>query len=125
MRFVNPIPFVRDIDAARAFWRDVVGLAVKEDHGAFVLFEGGFAIHDGVALARTIHGPGTGVSPPFGSDTVLLYFEDPDLPAAFARIAPFVTVLHPVRREPWGQEVFRFRDPDGYLVEIGAPMDGA
>ena len=123
MQFVNPIPFCRDIAAARDFWRDVVGLTVKADHGAFVLFEGGFALHDGAALTQTIFGPDADKPPAFGSETVLFYFEEADLDAAFARIAPHVSVIHPINRQAWGQRVFRFRDPDGYLVEIGEPMD--
>jgi catechol 2,3-dioxygenase-like lactoylglutathione lyase family enzyme len=33
MRFINPIPFVRDIDRARAFYRDVMQLQIRADHG--------------------------------------------------------------------------------------------
>ena len=123
MRFVNPIPFVRDIAAARAFWTEIVGLTVKEDHGAFVLFEGGFAIHDGPALARTIFGPDHVAPTQTGSETVLFYFEDPDLDAVFDRITPHVEIIHEIARQPWGQRVFRFRDLDGYLIEIGEPME--
>jgi catechol 2,3-dioxygenase-like lactoylglutathione lyase family enzyme len=123
VRFVNPIPFVRDIAAARDFWRDVVGLSVKADHGDFVLFEGGFALHDGAALTHTVFGVSRLPSEHFGSETVLFYFEDDDVDAAFVRIAPHVTIIHPVQRQPWGQRVFRFRDPEGYLIEIGEPME--
>lgn len=123
MRFVNPIPFVRDIGAARDFWRDVVGLTVCEDHGAFVRFEGGFALHDGPALARTIFPQPADPAEHYGSETVLFYFEETELAAAFERIAPHVEVIHGIARQPWGQLVFRFRDPEGYLVEIGEPLE--
>ena len=59
MRFVNPIPFVRDIGRSRDFYRDRLGLKVLEDFGTFVLFETGFAIHDGRALEQTVWGKET------------------------------------------------------------------
>ncbi len=124
MRFVNPIPFVRDIAASTAFYRDVLGLVVSEDHGAFVLFEGHFAIHDGAALARTVwgDGDGTGDADPFGRRNLLLYFEDDDIDACFARLKDRVTLIHGLNKQPWGQRVFRFYDPDGHAIEIGEPM---
>jgi catechol 2,3-dioxygenase-like lactoylglutathione lyase family enzyme len=54
MRFVNPIPFVRDIVRSREFYEKTLGLPVREDFGNFVLFEGGFAIHEGRSLERTV-----------------------------------------------------------------------
>jgi uncharacterized glyoxalase superfamily protein PhnB len=52
----------------------------------------------------------------------VLYFEDADLEAAFGRIAGAVELIHGIRREAWGQRVFRFFDPDGHIVEIGEPQ---
>ena len=54
MRFVNPIPFVRDTNRARAFYLDVMRLKIRADHGDFVLFEDGFALHEGLRLERTV-----------------------------------------------------------------------
>lgn len=122
MRFVNPIIFVRDIGVATAFYRDVIGLTVSQDHGAFVLFEGHFAIHDGNALMRTVFGPNaddTGGG--FGRTNLLLYFEDGDIEGCFARLKERVALIHPLERQTWGQRVFRFHDPDGHIVEIGEP----
>jgi len=123
MRFVNPIPFVRDIGAATAFYRDVVGLAVTADHGNFVLFEGHFALHDGASLIRGVWGdevvPETGG---FGRRNLLLYFEDDDVDACFARLRDRVSLIHPLQRQPWGQRVFRFYDLDGHAIEIGEPL---
>lgn len=54
MRFVNSIPFVRDVKLSRDFYEKTLGLKVLEDAGSFVLFETGFAIHDGAALEQTV-----------------------------------------------------------------------
>ncbi|MBB6485799.1 VOC family protein [Rhizobium lusitanum] len=122
MHFVNPIPFVSDIDRSKAFYRDVMGLKILSDFGSFVLFETGFAIHEGQALERTIWKAPTEASEPYGRRNVLLYFEDDDIDTAFERIAQHVALIHPIERQDWGQRVFRFYDPDNHAVEVGEPM---
>lgn len=94
MRFINPLPFVADLDRARRFYRDVMGLRILEDEGGFIRFEGGFALHDGAGLHQMIFGQAPEPAP-FGRANLVLYFEDPDLDAAFARIAPQVDLVHP------------------------------
>ena len=56
MKFVNPLPFVADIDRSKRFYSEVLGLHVLEDLGDFVRFENGFALHDAVSLHLTIFG---------------------------------------------------------------------
>ncbi|MUZ65018.1 VOC family protein [Agrobacterium vitis] len=125
MRFINPIPFVRNIVQSREFYEKRLGLEVLEDAGSFVLFETGFAIHDGSALEQTIWGKRSETSEPYGRRNLLLYFEHDDVDAAFESIAPHVKLIHPVERQPWGQRVFRFYDPDGHAVEVGEPQNSA
>lgn len=122
MRFVNPIPFVRDIARSKAFYRDRLGIVVREDFGSFVLFETGFALHEGPALEETIWREASPGNEPYGRRNLLLYFEHEDVDAAFDALAPHVELIHPVERQAWGQRVFRFYDPDGHAVEIGEPQ---
>jgi len=123
MRFINPIPFVRDIRLSREFYERRLGLKVREDAGNFVLFETGFAIHEGAALEQTVWGERSETSEAYGRRNLLLYFEHDDVDAAFDSIAPHVELIHPVERQAWGQRVFRFYDPDGHAVEIGEPQN--
>ncbi len=123
MRFVNPIPFVRDIVRSKDFYEKTLGLTVQQDFGSFVLFKGGFAIPEGEALQQTIWGKTSKNEEPYGRRNILLYFEHDDVDAAFAAIAPHVGLIHPVERQAWGQRVFRFYDPDGHAVEIGEPQN--
>lgn len=123
MRFINPIPFVRDIKLSRDFYEKRLCLTVLEDAGSFVLFEAGFAIHDGAALEQTVWGEMSGTGEIYGRRNLLLYFEHDDLDAAFESIAPHVELIHSVERQPWGQRVFRFYDPDGHAVEVGEPQN--
>ena len=74
MRFINPIPFVHDINRSRDFYENRLGLKVLEDIGSFVLFETGFAIQEGAALEETIWGQTSDMREPYGRRNVLLYF---------------------------------------------------
>lgn len=125
MRFVNPIPFVRDISISKIFYSEMLGLAVSQDFGNFVMFETGFAIHDGKSLEMTVWGQTSAVSGPYGRENILLYFEHDDLDALFARIGGAVNLIHPIETQAWGQRVFRFYDPDGHAIEIGEPLGNA
>ncbi|WP_037149927.1 VOC family protein [Rhizobium freirei] len=117
------MPFVSDIECSKVFYRDVMGLQILSDFGNFVLFETGFAIHNGKSLEQTIWKTGSEMMPePYGRRNVLLYFEHDDVDAAFEKVAPHVELIHPVERQEWGQRVFRFYDPDGHAVEIGEPQ---
>jgi catechol 2,3-dioxygenase-like lactoylglutathione lyase family enzyme len=122
MRFVNPIPFVRDMDRSKSFYRDTLGLKVLQDFGGFVLFETGFAIHEGGSLETTVWREPAPAQEPYGRRNLLLYFEHDDVDAAYEAIAPHVTLIHAVERQAWGQRVFRFYDPDGHAIEIGEPQ---
>ncbi len=122
MRFVNPIPFVRDISRSKEFYRDRIGLAVLQDFGNFVLFESGFAIHEGRSLQETVWRTSQATEEPYGRRNMLLYFEHADVDAAFRNIAPHVELIHPLERQAWGQRVFRFYDPDGHAIEVGEPL---
>jgi len=121
MRFVNPLPFVVDMRASKAFYVDVLGLTVLEDHGNFVKFENGFAIHNGADLFKAVFGTDDSSVAPYGRANLVLYFEVSDLDAVFARIASEVDLIHKLRLEPWGQRVCRFYDPDKHIVELGEP----
>ncbi|MDI6834326.1 MAG: VOC family protein [Rhizobiaceae bacterium] len=123
MRFINPIPFVRDIRQSKEFYQEILGLEVAEDFGSFVLFETGFAIHEGRALEQTIWGETSAATEPYGRRNLLLYFEHEDVDAAFEKIGPQVKLIHAIERQAWGQRVFRFYDPDGHAIEIGEPQN--
>ncbi|ABD57009.1 VOC family protein [Jannaschia sp. CCS1] len=121
MRFVNPLPFVDDIETSKSFYSSVLGLSIIQDHGNFVLFDTGFAIHDGKSLFKSVFGQDDTTASPYGRRNLVLYFEDLALDAAFERISPRVQLIHEVRLEPWGQRLFRLFDPDRHVVEIGEP----
>ncbi|MGD1882956.1 MAG: VOC family protein [Paracoccaceae bacterium] len=122
MRFVNPLPFVKDIEASKRFYCSTLSLSILEDRGNFVKFANGFAMHDGGALFRTVFGVENTSALPYGRGNLVLYFEETNLDETFARISQDVVLIHAIREEPWGQRVFRFFDPDRHVIELGEPQ---
>jgi len=123
IQFLHPVAFVRDIEVSKRFYADLLGLKIIEDHNVFVLFEMHFSIHQAQALHKTIFGKESDDAlQPQGKNNVLFYFESDDLEGIFSRISNSVDLIHPIIRQHWGQRVFRFRDPDGHIIEIGEPM---
>ncbi len=124
LKFINSIAFVKDINISKAFYTEILGLKIVEDHSPFVLFEDHFALHQAHELAVTVWDaacpPGT--DQPQGRHNLLLYFETEELEQTFTRLKDQVKLIHPVQRQAWGQAVFRFYDPDGHVVEIGEPL---
>jgi catechol 2,3-dioxygenase-like lactoylglutathione lyase family enzyme len=124
LTFINPVVFVKDINVSKPFYTDVLGLKIVADHGAFVLFEDHFSLHQAHELAQTVWGENipAGTHQLQGRDNLLLYFETDELEQMFARIKDQVRLIHPIQKQTWGQLVFRFYDPDGHVVEIGEPL---
>ena len=123
IRFQSAVLFVSDIAASRAFYEEILGQVVALDHGPNVAFEGGFAIWSADHAWPVIHGRQRGAAPE-DVEVCELYFETEDLDAAAARLQEAaVSFVHPLREQPWGQRVLRVRDPDGFVVEIGEPME--
>ncbi len=122
--FYNTIVFTRDLRASVAFYRDVLGQEVLEDHGTIVFLANHLVLHDAVSITSTVTGaPDPRSHEPQGRGNLLVYFETDDVEAAFRRVeASGATIVHPVVRQEWGQAVFRFLDPDGHLLEIGEAL---
>lgn len=119
MKYCSALYAVRSIEAANAFYQQVLGQNIVLDHGTNVTFEGGFALQEG--FAGLVGFPEDNVRwKPWNGE---LYFETEDLVADAARIRESgVELVHDVKEYPWGQRVFRFFDPDGNLIELGESM---
>jgi catechol 2,3-dioxygenase-like lactoylglutathione lyase family enzyme len=119
--FYNTIVFVKDIKKSRQFYEEILGLKVVNDFNSIVFFENHFVIHDKKIITRTIFGQ----EQEFGNKTknILIYVETDDLENSYKTILMHnVSIIHPIKTQEWGQKVFRFFDPDGYIIEIGEAM---
>lgn len=123
IKFQSSVIFVKDVEASRRFYEELLGQEVLMDHGPNVGFVGGFAIWQADHADQMIFRRPSSERGQLGRGNCELYFEADDLDAVWARLSEAgVQVVHPLREQPWGQRVFHLYDPDGHIVEFGEPM---
>jgi lactoylglutathione lyase len=110
--------FPADLDAAVAFYRDVLGFVIARDdrHAAqpYVALARG-QVRVGAAQRSAIEDPGPR-RPPTGVELVL---EVDDLEDDRERVAAAGwPVSEEITERPWGLRDFRLLDPDGYYWRI-------
>ena len=119
MRFISPLITVKDIRNSRHFYEEILGQQVKFDLGKNITFEGDFAIHLREHFQELI-----GETPiREGGNNFELYFETDDMTTLLEQLqSNEVKLAHELREQPWRQQVVRFYDPDGHLIEVGETM---
>ncbi len=106
-KFGFVLEYVTDIEAARRFYVEVLGLKVERSAPTFVQF-GNFAIANDKSLSA--------------SRDPELYWLVEDAEAAFEELSPKAEVSLPLKQMPFGK-VFGLKDPAGqvfYLIELAA-----
>lgn len=114
---------VEDIKRSRAFYEGVLKQTVQFDFGENVSFEGGFAIHQKKHYESLINGEKqhSTISRPHNME---LYFEFDDVKSLEAQLKEAGSeFVHAVQTQPWQQQVMRFYDPDGHIIEVGESME--
>ena len=119
MKYVCSLITVADVKRAKEFYTGVLGQKISADYGENVLFEAGFAIHQRDHFQSLLNG----VKVRAYSRDFELYFEDVDLESVQKTLDLHgVSFVHRMEKQPWGQTVLRFYDPDGNIIEVGEPM---
>ena len=114
---------VDDIEACKAFYRDVVGLTIKKDSGGYVELEHAnvrLALYPRRGLAEMLKEASLG-EPRQGHTLVLsLPVDTPeDVDSTYERIvANGARSFRPPENMPWGLRAAFFLDPDGNLLEV-------
>jgi catechol 2,3-dioxygenase-like lactoylglutathione lyase family enzyme len=104
-KFGFALEYVSDIDAARRFYVDVLGLVAQREHPTFVQFED-FAIASDESLS--------------GTRELELYWLVDDARAAFKELASKGEVTFPLKQLPFGT-VFGLKGPTGqprFVLEL-------
>ena len=121
---------VHDPDLALAFYRDALGLELRNDvaKGDFRWITVGAASQPGVAIVLTNYLNG---SPADGDALAALvakgalngvHFHTDDLDATFEKLrAAGAEIVQEPTDQPWGTRDFAVRDPSGNLVRIDQP----
>ena len=104
-KFGFVLEYVADLQAAKRFYTDVLGLDMERDHPTFVQFSH-FALANDEPLS--------------GSRDPEVYWLVDDAEAAFAEFSQRASVTLPLMTRPYGK-VFGVADPSGtpcYLLEL-------
>lgn len=121
-RFVQVTPFlhVPDIDAAVAFFRDVLGFTVGLEGGGYAYVEREGC---GVRMLQNVGEDGA----PRGNRRFGCYFDVDDVDALYAELKPRLDGLppgdvHGPADKPYGQRELLVLGPDGNVIAFGCPV---
>lgn len=105
-RFGFVVEYVKDIQAAKRFYEDVMGLKAERVHPTYVQFEH-FAIASDAPMAG-------------GGGAREIYWLVPDAERAFRALSAVAEIVLPLEQRPFGT-VFGVSDPDGqpqFLLQL-------
>lgn len=113
--------FVTDLDRAKAFYRDTLGLQVtfEDQDSAFFELEGASLMLLSIAGAQDLlSSAAVAAQRPAGATSQLVSFVD-DVDAVYAGLAAkgVEFVREPIDRA-WGMRTAHFKDPDGNIWEL-------
>lgn len=113
-----------DVDRLIRFYEAVTGAGHGREGPQYLEFA---APCEGLAIAGgggAVQAYGEGVVVTAQNRSAILDFAVDDVDVEVARLRPFVTdwVMEPTDM-PWGNRIALFRDPDGNLVNLFAPID--
>ncbi len=109
-RFGFALEYVSDIEAAKRFYVEVLGLEVEREAPTFVQFKDQAGDYFAVASDESMS----------GSRDLELYWLVDDAEAAFGDLSQKAEVILPLKQMPFGK-VFGVKDPAGqprYLIEL-------
>ena len=104
-RFGFVVEYVKDVETAKRFYTDILGLEVERYHPTYVQF-------DSFAIA--------GDQPMAGDGQPELYWLVDDAESTFNDLSKKAEISLPLEQKPFGK-VFGIKDPDGrprYLLEL-------
>lgn len=114
---------VKDMQAARRFYEELLEQKLKMDVPGYVVYECGLCLWDEASAHQSIFQSPLPLGNPSGPQRFEIFFDADELDLYAQRLnSAAVPVIHPILEMPWGQRVLRVYDPDGNVVEIGEPM---
>ncbi|MBM7564304.1 VOC family protein [Paenibacillus sacheonensis] len=122
MNFASVRIITDDVDRLVAFYEKVLGVSAERPAPVFAeLVVPSCTL--AIGHSETVHLFGAGSAVAANNRTVIIEFRVQDVDAEFERLKPFVGewVKEPATM-PWGNRAALFRDPDGNLVNLFAPV---
>ena len=120
MKLKNVLIVVKDIERSRQFYHDLFGLDMILDNDGNMILTEGLVLQDEKIWSDSL---GQDILP--RNNACELFFEEADIESFVEKLEKYYPEVQYVNRlmtHSWGQQVVRFYDPDGNLIEVGTPM---
>ena len=120
MKYKGTLIVVKDCAQALKFYHDMFGLKLIQDNGGNMELAGGLYLQQAEYWERF-----TNKSITARSNSTELYFEEADIEAfveKLQKLYPETEFVNRLMTHSCGQQVVRFYDPDGNLIEVGTPV---
>ncbi len=120
MKLKNVLIVVKDIERSRRFYHDLFGLDMILDNDGNMILTEGLVLQDEKIWSDFL---GQDILP--RNNACELFFEEADIESFVEKLEKYYPEVQYVNRlmtHSWGQQVVRFYDPDGNLIEVGTPM---
>lgn len=122
MRYV--ILYVTDHEESKHFYKEVLGLPIRGEHGTYIEFETGSTILSINTRENVREITGLKITENQTSQTFELGFVVDDVKGTIEKLRKQdVPILVEPIEKPWGQVVAYVADPDGNYIEICSSMD--
>ena len=120
MRLKNILIVVENIEKSREFYHKLFGIDLVLDNDGNMILTEGLVLQD-----EKIWKSFLGKDVVSKSNSCELYFEEQDIEVfieKLERMYPNIEYVNRLMTHSWGQQVIRFYDLDGNLIEVGTPM---
>lgn len=123
MKYKGTLIAVKDIEKAKQFYHNILGLKVVDDFGANVVLTGGIFLQTAETWKNFIHKQDNEIL--FENNAVELYFEENDIDLFIKKLEAFynISYIHPLIEHSWGQRAVRFYDLDNHIIEVAENID--
>ncbi len=120
MKLRNILIVVNDIEKSIKFYHDLFGLDVVLDNDGNVIMTEGLVLQDKKIWSNFIE---KAIIPE--NNSCELYFEERDIEGFVKKLEglyPSINYVNKLMTHSWGQQVIRFYDLDGNLIEVRTPV---
>ncbi len=121
MKLKNILITVNDMETSIAFYRELFGLEVILNQDGNVILTEGLVLQDAKIWKTFL---GKEILPK--NNSCELYFEEKNIEEFAKRLENYkepIEYVNQLMTHSWGQQVIRFYDPNGNLIEVGTPME--
>ena len=120
MKLKNVLIVVKNIEKSKKYYHDLFGLSVVLDNDGNMILTEGLVLQEEKYWTEFI---GKDVIPK--NNHCELYFEEKNIVAfteKLEKLYPDTEYVNRLMTHSWGQQVIRFYDLDGNLIEVGTPV---